>query len=141
MPATPLPAATDVTPSIPRFAVIAPATKLPVASRLTMVLAASAFVGATVQFRPRVPAPVTGEPVTLKSEEGALSATLVIFPVPGKACPGAKLIVPLALNEKPVLVAPALVEDSRFNVAEGAAVLLPVTAACHSKRGFTAALL
>ena len=52
------------------------------------------------------------------------------------------MIVPLALNEKPVLVAPALVvEESRFNVAEGAAVLLPVTDACHSKRGFTADLL
>lgn len=78
MPATPLPELTDVTPSIPRFAVVAPATKLPVASRLTMVLAVSAFVGATVQFRPRVPAPVTGEPVTLNSDEGALNGAIPV---------------------------------------------------------------
>jgi len=35
-----------------------------------MVLAELALVGATVHFRPSVPAVVTGEPVTVKSEAG-----------------------------------------------------------------------
>ena len=32
-------------------------------------------------------------------------------------------------------------DESNSKVAEGAAVLLPVTVACHTKRGFTIALL
>ena len=80
MPATPLPEAVVVTPSIPRLAVIAPAVKLPLASRFTIALAVSAFVGATFQFSSSVPLVVTGEPHTVKSETGALSPTLVTVP-------------------------------------------------------------
>ena len=54
--------------------------KLLVESRLTMALAVLPLVGATFQFRPSVPLAVTGEPVTVKSEEGALKPTLVTVP-------------------------------------------------------------
>jgi hypothetical protein len=80
MPATPLPEAAVVTPSIPRLAVIAHAVNLPLASRFTIALAVSAFVGATFQFSSSVPLVVTGEPLTVKSETGALSPTLVTVP-------------------------------------------------------------
>lgn len=71
-----------------------------------------------------------------------MAETDPITSAPGRVCPGAKLMVPLALKERPVLVAAAVVvEESRFSVAEGAAVLLPVSTACHSKRGLTGALL
>src|SRR5690242_16564302 len=59
-----------------------PALKPPEASRFTIALAVFALVGATVQFRPNVPAVVIGEPVTVKSELGALRATLVTVPEP-----------------------------------------------------------
>src|SRR5579862_1110147 len=60
------------------------ALKLPEASRLTMALAMSALVGATFQARPSVPELVMGEPETVKSEAGAVRATLLTEPVPGK---------------------------------------------------------
>src|ERR1700691_4767663 len=61
------------------------ALKLPPESRLTMALAVSLGVGASFQFRDRVPLPVTGEPLTVKSELGALRPTFVTvpFPAPG----------------------------------------------------------
>src|ERR1700732_1484721 len=62
----------------------APAEQLPDASRLTMAFATSALVGATVQLSPSVPLPVSGEPLTVKSVEGAPRPTLVTVPVPGK---------------------------------------------------------
>src|ERR1700680_2678606 len=49
-----------------------PAPNLPAASRFTIALAVSVLVGATLQFRPSVPLFVIGEPVTVKSVEGAL---------------------------------------------------------------------
>jgi hypothetical protein len=62
------------------LAVIAHAVNLPLASRFTIALAVSAFVGATFQFSSSVPLVVTGEPLTVKSETGALSPTLVTVP-------------------------------------------------------------
>src|SRR5580704_2758654 len=58
------------------------ALKLPDESRLTMALAVAALVGGTFQFRPTVPPVVTGDPLTVKSEEGALKPTLVTVPLP-----------------------------------------------------------
>ena len=58
------------------------ALKLPVESRFTIALAVSLLSGGTFQDKPRVPAPVTGEPLTVKSEAGALRPTLVTVPVP-----------------------------------------------------------
>jgi hypothetical protein len=59
---------------------------LPTASRLTMAFAVLALLGATVQFNPSVPVVVTGEPLTVKSDAGAVSPTLLTVPValPGK---------------------------------------------------------
>src|SRR5579864_6780427 len=50
-----------------------PALNEPVPSRLTMVFAVSALVGATVQESPSVPLWVMGELLTVKSDAGALS--------------------------------------------------------------------
>ena len=61
---------------------IIPALKAPEASRFTIALAVLALVGATLQFSPNVPAVVTGEPLTLKSEFGALKPTLVTEAAP-----------------------------------------------------------
>lgn len=58
------------------------ALKFPEPSRFTIAFAVFVLVGATVQFKPRVPLPVTGEPLTVKSDAGALSPTLVTVPVP-----------------------------------------------------------
>src|SRR5580658_9689827 len=73
---------TPVPPELEELAVIDPALKLPVPSRLTMALAVSPLVGDVFQFRARVPLPKTGDPLTVKSELGALSATLLTFPAP-----------------------------------------------------------
>ena len=75
---------TMILPSMERFPVAVRlfTLKLPVLSRFTIALAALADVGATVQFRPNVPAVMMGEPVTVKSELGALSPTLVTVPEP-----------------------------------------------------------
>src|SRR5262245_5568866 len=59
-----------------------PALKFPLASRLTIALAVLLEVGATFQFKPRVPLEVTGDPLTVKSDDGAESPTLVTVPVP-----------------------------------------------------------
>src|SRR4030088_1631111 len=56
--------------------------KLPVASRLTIAFAVSLLAGGTFQDNPNVPAPVTGEPLMVKSDAGAVTPTLVTVPVP-----------------------------------------------------------
>src|ERR1700689_3709850 len=73
---------TDVSLRLTVLEVILAALKLPVESRLTMAFPVAALVGATFQFKPRVPLEVTGEPLTVKSEEGALKAMLVTVPLP-----------------------------------------------------------
>jgi hypothetical protein len=60
-----------------------PAPKLPEASRLTMAFATLALVGGAFQASFKVPLPVTGEAVTVKSVVGALRPTLVTVPAPG----------------------------------------------------------
>jgi len=76
----------------------------PAASRFTIAFGVFAIVGAIVQFRARVPAPVTGDPLTVKSEPGALNPTLVTdpAPAPGNVCPAAKVKMPLLLSFSPV---------------------------------------
>src|SRR5580698_426356 len=115
------------------LAVISPELKAPVASRLTMALAVSAFVGATVQLSPSVPLVVTGDPLTVKSELGALNPTLVtVPPPPGNVCPGANVKMPALLNFNPVSVGFAgSVPYNKFSVAPGLVVLLPTGSACH----------
>jgi hypothetical protein len=71
-----------VPPEVGEVEVIDPALKLPVESRLTMALAVSVLVGAVFHFRASAPVVVTGEPLTLKSEPGALRPTLVTDPLP-----------------------------------------------------------
>src|SRR5580704_7242329 len=104
----------------------------PELSRFTIAFAVARFVGATVQLSPNVPLPVTGEPLTVKSEVGALSPTLLTAPVPGKACPGANVICPLPAMWRPVsryLFDPCA--KSRFRVPLAVLVLLFVDSACH----------
>jgi hypothetical protein len=79
-----------------------PAANEPVPSRFTMAFAVSALVGARIQFNASVPLEVIGEPFTVKSELGALRATLVTVPVPGNCCPEAKVIWPLLAIFRPV---------------------------------------
>ena len=80
---------------------------------------------------PEVPPPRSAVP--------AMTLVMVPAPVPGKVCPGAKLMVPFALKEKPVSVGePLPAVESRFSVAVGEAVLLPWGSACNWKRGSTA---
>ena len=74
--------ATESRPLLVRAPVMLSPLKLPVESRFTIALAVLADVGAIVQFSPSVPLPVIGEPVTLKSDEGALRPTLVTVPPP-----------------------------------------------------------
>src|SRR5579863_406365 len=113
-------------------AVIDPELKAPLASRFTMALAVSALVGATFQASPSVPLVVIGDPLTVKSELGALSPTLVTVPAPGKVWPAAKVNNPLLLNFSPVSAGDAgSVPYNRFKVAAGFAVLLPTGSACH----------
>ena len=54
-----------------------------------------ALVGATLQFRFRVPLLVIGEPVTVKSEDGALKPTLVTVPAPGNVWPEMNVTLPV----------------------------------------------
>src|ERR1700733_11904558 len=108
-------------PVTPRLAVIAPAEKLPVESRFTMAFAVAALVGATFQFKPRVPVDVTGDPLTVKSEVGALSPTLVTPPPPppGKVCPAAKVMMPVSAIFNPVSFGAPVPEPARkFKVPE-----------------------
>src|SRR5215467_11669552 len=65
------------------MAVIVPAPKPPLESRFTIAFAVLLLVGATSQLNESVPLPVTGDPLTEKSELGALRPTLVTLPVPG----------------------------------------------------------
>src|SRR5215831_18253705 len=105
-------------------ALIAPALKLPLESRLTIALAVSALVGATVQFSARVPAPVTGEPLTVRSDDGADRPTLVA--VPGKVCPEANVMRPVLPILRPVSAGvPVPGANNRFNDPLALAVLLP----------------
>src|SRR5712692_9562311 len=62
--------------------VIVLAPKFPLASRLTMALAVLALAGAVFQLKVSVPVPVTGDPLTMKSETGAARPTLVTVPAP-----------------------------------------------------------
>jgi hypothetical protein len=79
------------------------ALKLPVESRLTMALAVSLAVGAVIHFRASVPLVVTGEPLTVKFEPGALRPTLVTVPVPvpGNVCPGRESEQTLTVDFQP----------------------------------------
>src|SRR5208337_3115633 len=123
----------------PRVALIAPALKLPLESRLTIALAVAALVGATFQFSPSVPLVVTGEPLTVKSDDGALSPTLFTVPtVEGNVCPLANVIWPLFEIDSPVSVGVAVPDpNSRFNLPTGVALLLPTGSACQRKVSFT----
>src|SRR5260370_17549168 len=139
MPATPLPEAVVVSPSIPRLAMIAPAVKLPLASRFTIALAVSALVGATFQVSPRVPLVVTGDPLTVKSDDGALSPILFTVPtLEGNVCPDANVIAPLFEIDNPVSAGTAVPDpNTRFNLPNAAALLFPVGPASHRKLPFT----
>src|SRR5258708_7019228 len=143
MPATPLPEPSVVSPSIPRLAVIAPAVKLPLASRFTIALAVSALVGATFQVSPRVPLVVTGDPLTVKSDDGALSPILFTVPtLEGNVCPDANVIAPLFEIDNPVSAGTAVPDpNSRFNLPNGVALSFPVGSACQRKVSFTAAFV
>src|ERR1700691_1590535 len=110
------------------------ALKLPVESRLTMALAVSFGVGASFQFRARVPLPVTGEPLTVKSELGALRPTLVTVPLPapGNVWPEANVNKPLLLIFRPVSAGvPDPDAKSRLMAPDGLAVSLLTGSACH----------
>ena len=86
--------------------VTVPALKLPEPSRFTIALAVFALAGGTVQFRFRVPEVVIGDPLTVKSDEGAANPTLVTVPfpvpVPGNVCPAANVNKPLLDTFNPV---------------------------------------
>jgi hypothetical protein len=127
-------------PVTPRLAVIAPAEKLPVESRFTMAFAVAAFVGATFHAKFSVPEVVTGDPVTVKSEVGAVNPTLVTEPVPeGNVWPAANVIRPWLEIESPVSVGVADPDpNSRFNLPDGAVLSLPTASACQRKFSFTA---
>src|SRR3984957_9559837 len=116
-----------------------PAVKLPEPSRLTMASTGSAAVGATFHLKASVPVDVTGDPVTVKSEDVAVNAPLFTEPgrVPGKVCPAAKVIWPLLLIFNPVSAAAAgATENRRFSVPEAEAVLLLTGSACQWKTSF-----
>src|ERR1700732_3217319 len=115
-------------PVTPRRAVMAPALKLPVPSRLTMAFAVLRLVGATFQISASVPLFVTGEPPTLKSSEGALSPTLVTVPVPGNVCPETNVTLPVwsTLKEVPLMAnAESVPLGNRVSVSRTS--LLPLT--------------
>src|SRR5260370_4320379 len=84
------------------------AAMFPEPSRFTIAFAIFDPVGATVQSRFSVPAPVTGDPLTLTSDAGAARATLVTVPLPGprKVWPLANVRSPLLLSCNPFPVAP-----------------------------------
>ena len=115
-------------------AVTVPALKLPEASRFTIAFAVFALVGATAQAMFSVPVVVTGDPLTVKSDAGAVSPTLftVPGPVPGNVCPTANVNRPLLLIFSPVSVGTAApVPYSRFSVPDAVAVLFPAGSACN----------
>ncbi len=110
------------------------AEKAPAASRTTIAFTLLRELGGTFQANVNEPVVVTGEPVTVNSV-GAFRATLVTvplppLPLPGKVCPGAKVMRPLLLIESPVSLGLATpVPNNKFNVAEGVFVLLPTGSA------------
>lgn len=75
---------------------------------------------------------MTGDPLTRKSEAGALRPTLFTEPVPGNVWPEAKVRMPVLLILKPVSDgAPVPCANSRFRVALEFAVLLLMGSACN----------
>ncbi len=113
-------------------AVTVPAAKLPEPSRFTIAFAVSALVGVTFHAMLSVPLLVTGEPVTVKSVEGAASPTLFTVPAPGNVCPVANVNSPLLLTFSPVSAGVAVpVAYSRFSVPEAVVVLLFTGSACN----------
>jgi hypothetical protein len=89
-------------PPVKKGVVIPLALKFPDASLFTIALGVFALVGATFQSKPNVPLPVTGEPLTLKSDAGAVRAMLLTVPVPGNACPDANVNRPVESIFNPV---------------------------------------
>src|SRR5580700_2631952 len=110
-----------------------PAWKLPLPSRLTIAFAVSPGDGATFQARFSVPLLVTGEPLTVRSDVGALNPTLVTLPVPGNVWPAANVIRPLVPSFSPVSRGAELPDPySRLSAPEGELVLLLSGSASHS---------
>ena len=105
-----------------------------------MAFAVAAFVGATFHANFSVPEVFTGDPVTVKSEAGAVNPTLVTEPtVDGNVWPAANVISPLLEIDSPVSVGDAVPDpDSRFNLPDGAALLLPTGSAYQRKTRLTA---
>src|SRR6202142_2759493 len=124
------------------------ALKDPVESRFTIALLVLLLVGGTAQFSPRVPLVVTGEPVTVKSEDGALRATLVTHPHPpsevlqaqaeplqSKDCPEAQVVirlrpsvplVPPPVSPLPAAVVTPVMVPAPGNVCPLAKVMSPL---------------
>ena len=107
------------------------------------VLLEAASVGTCVVSRFIVTVPLVAPPL-----RPVPAVTPVIVPLPGKACPLAKLIRPLLAIERPVsagsvalscrvLAAP----NNRFSFPEGEGVLLPTASACQRKSWSTAVLV
>src|ERR1700689_5192358 len=119
---------------------IVPPEKLPVESRFTMAFTVVVLVGATFQFRLSVPLLVTGEPLTVKSDVGALNPTLVTEPPPdGNVWPVANVISPLFEIESPVSAGAAVPDpNSRLNLPDGVVLLLPTGSACQRRVSFPA---
>src|SRR5262249_3601756 len=112
--------------------------RLPDPSRFAIALAVAELVGATFQPRARVPLPVTGDPPTVKSDDGAESPTLVTVPlpvpVPGKVWPAAKVMRPLLAIFNPVSVGAAVpFPKSRFKEPLALAVLFETGSAFNWK--------
>src|SRR6516165_7269394 len=118
------------------------AAKSPSPSRLTMAFGTLAAEGGTSHSRFSVPAFVTGEPVTLKSEAGAFNPTLFTVPLPavppGNVCPGANVMMPLFEMESPVSSGvPAPDPNKKSSLPDGLAVLLASVFNCRRKVSFT----
>src|SRR5450432_3173966 len=105
-------------------------------SRLTMAFGVGCSVGGISHCRFSVPVLITGEALTLKSEAGALSPTLLTVPlvVPGKVWPDAKLIIPLFAIDSPVSAGTLEPRPkSRLNLPTGLAVLFATGSTCQRK--------
>src|SRR5690242_8669911 len=112
------------------MALIDPALKLPLESRLTIALATSPLLGMTFQLNVSVPAPVIGDPLTVKSDGGAARPTLEV--VPGKVCPEANVMRPVLPILRPVSAGvPEPGANRRFNEPPALAVLLLTGSACQ----------
>src|SRR5450432_1454746 len=109
-------------------------------SRLTMAFGVGCSVGGISHCRFSVPVLITGEALTLKSEAGALSPTLLTVPlvVPGKVWPDAKLIVPLLAIDNPVSDGDVLPKpNSRLSLPTGLAALFATGSTCKRNVSFT----